>query len=1298
MLELNLRSNGKYHVVGMPDGSASSYCDGMAVTRWLEDAALAGQSGLIFFHTSDRDIGASSEGIASVRSTSRPVRFEEVLAPADALDEVKTVMYVAVACDAAVELRRVRFTNHSSRTLLLTTTSFAEVVLAPATTDAAHPAFSKLFLESEIDETLGAILVTRRPSLPKDEQPWLFSVATSNHIAVGKMSFETDRMRFVGRGRTTSTAEALEHDRPLSGRGGAVLDTVAAIRVPIALEAGASAEIDWFTGVAHSRLECEGLVKKFNAAGAGNRLLAGSNLYGEALLERIGASKADGRLYERLAASVVRVNAALRADATEIASNRRGQSSLWKFGLSGDVPIVLLEVAHEPEFGRLQTFLRAHAFWSAHGIQSELIILISQEADGRLYEKVRQLIFGSVQAEVFEKRGGVFLHDLAALDDGDRVLMRSVARIVIDSSQEGVLELLDRREHDFRIKRASEVAPARPRLVRIADLGSMFVAERDPPEAVHAEDLLVNNGFGGLEEDLREYVFTTSGALMTPAPWVNLLTNPEFGSLVSESGSAYTWSENAHEFRLSPWSNDSVSDPAGEAFYIRDEATGLVWSPTLLPTRSDLPYVVRHGFGYSTFEHTEESIESELCMYVAIDAPVKFCAITLRNRSSRQRRLSITGYVEWVLGDERAKTMTQVVTEVDKDTGSLFARNGYNTDFEERIVFFDVDQDLGIAQGLSVCGDRSDFFGPSGSRAAPAAMTEVHLSGRLGAALDPCGALRVALVLDAGEARKIVFRLGVGKTTAEARALVARWRGVDAARDALESVHDHWRRLLGAVQVHSPDATVDALSNGWLLYQVVASRLWGRTGFSQSSGAFGFRDQLQDVMALVHADPALVRSHLLLCASRQFREGDVQHWWHPPSGKGVRTRCSDDYLWLALVTSRYVEVTGDESVLDVQCPFLDGSPLKEGEQSSYFLPVASAETASLYEHCVRAIRRAFHYGEHGLPLIGMCDWNDGMSLVGVAGRGESVWLALFLIAVLKRFAPLATSRLDVEFATVCADQASGLSQRVQADSWDGAWYRRAYFDDGAPLGSSANAECKIDSISQSWAVLSAAVPVDRARMAMESVDRLLVQRDAQIVQLISPPFDLSSPSPGYIQGYVPGVRENGGQYTHAAVWAAIAFAELGNADRAWELFAMLNPFRHGDTPEGIRTYKIEPYVVAGDVYAFAAHAGRGGWAWYTGAAGWMYQLLVESLLGLKRRGDRLRVEPLLPRDWPGFDISYRFGGTRYEILCRASEDPAKGSFTLDGIKVSDSSLQLIDDGKHHRVHVHVQRRAISAAV
>jgi cellobiose phosphorylase len=673
---------------------------------------------------------------------------------------------------------------------------------------------------------------------------------------------------------------------------------------------------------------------------------------------------------------------------------------------------------------------------------------------------------------------------------------------------------------------------------------------------------------------------------------------------------------------------------------------------------------------------------------VALDAPIKFMALKVRNESGRLRRLSATGYVEWVLGDLRPKTTMHVITEIDPISGAVLARNPYNNEFCGRVAFFSVNDTT-----HTVTGNRTEFLGRNGTLRSPAAMARTRLSGKVGAALDPCAAIQVPFELSDKQEHEIIFMLGVGRDAEDTGNMINRFRGSSDARGALEAVWRHWTHILGAVHVETPDRSLNLLANGWLLYQTMVCRLWARSATYQSGGAFGFRDQLQDVMALIHALPHLVREHLLLCAAHQFPEGDVQHWWHPPTGRGVRTHCSDDYLWLPLTACRYVLVTGDTGVLDEAVHFIQGRPVNADEDSYYDLPERSEETASLYEHCVRAILYGLKFGEHGLPLIGSGDWNDGMNTVGEQGRGESVWLGFFLYEVLMQFMAVARKRNDLAFVERCGKEAAQLRQNLDQNGWDGAWYRRAYFDDGSPLGSWVNPECQIDSIAQSWSVLSGAGDQERSRMAMEALDERLVRREHGLIQLLDPPFDKSDLNPGYIKGYLPGVRENGGQYTHAAIWAAMAFARLGDSRRAWELFTMINPVNHARSIKEAETYKVEPYVIAADVYAVSPHTGRGGWTWYTGSAAWMYRLIVESLLGIRLEKNTLHFEPCVPADWKSFKVHYRYRETVYHINVLQTPDVTKKAIvSVDGVTRHDRTIPLIDDRREHIVEVRLPQK------
>ncbi|MBR9981292.1 MAG: cyclic beta 1-2 glucan synthetase, partial [Desulfatitalea sp.] len=964
----------------------------------------------------------------------------------------------------------------------------------------------------------------------------------------------------------------------LSGSEGSVLDPIVAIQQRILLAPEESATINIVSGIAETREAAVRLVGKYQDRRLADRVFDLAWTHARVLLSQLNATEADAQLYARLAGAIIYANTSLRADPSVLIKNHRGQSGLWGHAISGDLPIVLLRIEDSANIALVRQLVQAHAYWHLKGLAVDLVIWNEDRAGYRqlLHDQIMGLVAASAEAHVTDRPGGIFVRPADQIAEEDRILIQTVARAIITDSRGPLADQLNRR---------TLAEPAVPLL-------TLTRTHRSEPLSVAAlprHDLTFFNGLGGFTPDGREYVVTTANGQETPAPWVNVLANPHFGSVISESGQAYTWSENAHEFRLTPWGNDPVTDASGEAIYLRDEERGHFWSPTPLPSRGATPYVTRHGFGYSVFEHTERGIRSELWVYVALDAAVKFMVLRVRNVSGRSRRISATGYAEWVLGDLRAKSAMHVITETDPDSGALFARNAYNTEFPDRVAFFDTDD-----TPRTVSGSRTEFLGRNGSLRSPAAMLRTRLSGKVGAGLDPCAAIQVVFNLVDGQEREVIFRLGVGRDAEDAGHLVHRFRGSSVAQGALEAVWQHWRHTLGALQVETPDPALNLLANGWLVYQTLACRLWARSATYQSGGAFGFRDQLQDVMALIHARPHLVREHLLLCAARQFVEGDVQHWWHPPTGRGVRTRCSDDYLWLPLATGRYVLTTGDTGVLDELIPFITGRPVNANEESYYDLPGQAKEAASLYEHCVRAILNGLNFGERGLPLMGTGDWNDGMNLVGEHGKGESVWLGFFLYDVLIRFVPIARLRGDLDFVARCQAEADQLRRNLEQNGWDGGWYRRAYFDDGTPLGSSANPECQIDSIAQSWSVLSGAGDPERARMAMDALDARLVRRNHGLIQLLDPPFDTSALNPGYIKGYVPGVRENGGQYTHAAIWAAMAFARLGDHRRAWELFTMINPVNHARSAGAAATYKVEPYVMAADVYAVAPHTGRGG--------------------------------------------------------------------------------------------------------
>ena len=1295
----HLLSNTQYHVMITNAGSGFSVCRGLEMTRWREDAAREAWGQFAYV----RDVVRGVVWSAGFQPVCRPAESYEVVFAADKATfrrrdlGIETVLEVIVSPEHRAEVRRISLINHDPSPRELELTSYAEVVLAPRGADLSHPAFAKLFLETEWLPGPEALLCRRRNRSARETPLWAVHVAAVDGSArgsavVGEIQYETDRARFLGRGRSPANPAALEPNSVLSATVGPVLDPVLCLRRRFRIEPGGSAVMVLTTAFAESRAEALALADQFHDPGAASRAFELAWAHIQVEHRHRDRSGGDVHLFQRLVAHLVFASDALRADPAVLARNHLGQEALWRFGISGDRPIVLVRIAALDELPLARQLLEAHQYLRPRGLEFDLVLLDEElgsyldELNHQLLEVVRAA--GSL--ERLDQPGGVFLRKAAQMNEDEVVLLQAAARVVLVGERGSLASQLDRTER---------YAPLPGRLTLSREPGGWV----DEPVRL-PEGLLFFNELGGFSPDGREYCVLVQGPpppdrgrngppahhqavahpKLPPAPWVNIIANPRFGCVVSEAGSGFTWAGNSQSNRLTPWSNDPVADPPGEVVYLRDESTGEVWSPTPLPVPSGQPTMVRHGQGYTVFERNTHGLNQELTVFVPLDDPIKLIRLRIRNAGNRPRRLSATYYAEWVLGLTREGSAMHVVTEVDAETGALLARNAFRSDFAGRVAFADVDR-----RPRTLTADRLSFLGRHGSAANPAALKRLELSGRAGAALDPCATLQVAFELEPGAWTEVLFLLGEADGLDAVRDLVRHYREPGQAARALADVQARWDGLLGAVQVRTPDPALDLLANRWLLYQVLACRYWARSGFYQSGGAYGFRDQLQDVMALVHAAPEETRAHLLRAAARQFTEGDVQHWWHPPSGRGIRTRIADDPLWLPMVTSYYVTTTGDTSILDQSVPYLEGPPLKPGQDDNYGLPAVSEQAGSLLDHCLRALDRVARVGNgrHGLPLIGHGDWNDGMNRVGSQGQGESVWMAWFAIAVLDAFAELVEARGDAARAAGLRRRAESLRAAAEANAWDGAWYRRAYFDDGTPLGSAQDEACKIDSIVQSWAVLCGAADPARARRAMQAVHEHLVDHQGRLIRLFTPPFDDEPMDPGYIKGYLPGIRENGGQYTHAAAWVVRAVARLGQGRGARDLLELLNPIRHTEDAQGVDRYKVEPYVVAGDVYSRAPHVGRGGWTWYTGSAAWLYTTLLETVLGLHRRGDRLRLDPRIPPDWPRFEVVYRFRSATYRIAVENPQGLESRAATvwLDDQLQAEPIIPMADDGRIHEV-------------
>ncbi len=1276
----HLLSNGRYAVMLTTAGSGYSRLGGLAITRWREDVTRDNHGTYLFL----RDVQSGAVWSAGYQPTgvepdTYRVTFSEDRAEFRRRDgAIATTLEVLVSPEDDAEMRRVSVTNLGSQAREIELTSYAELVLAPPATDAAHPAFSSLFVQTEAVADLGALLATRRLRSAGETAVWAAHTVVVEGQTGGGAQYETDRGRFLGRGRTIRTPMSVVDGRPLSNTAGSVLDPIFSLRRRIRLASGETARLTFSTLAASSREATLALADKYRDPATFERALTLAWTQAQVQCHHLGIEPDEAHLFQNLASRILYSDPALRPSADVLARNTSGPSALWAQQISGDLPIVLVRIDESEDRGIVRQLLRAHEYWRVKGLAVDLVILnekahsYTQELQASLEALVRTS--QSARRDEREKaEGRVVILRKDLLTPGDHAALQAAARAILLSRHGTLAEQLLRAEPPQAPAPSPRRRPARKEV------------PVDVPSP-HPESEFFN-GLGGFVDDGREYVTVLGEGQWTPAPWVNVIANPAFGFQVSESGAGYTWSLNSRENQLTPWSNDPVSDPPGETIYIRDEDTGELWGPTLLPIRENSSaYVARHGQGYSRFEHTSHGIAARLLQFVPREDSIKISRLTLQNQSGRPRRLSVTAYAEWVLGAFRGVTAPFIVTEIDPETGALFARNPWNPGFGERIAF----ADLGGRQ-TGWTGDRAEILGRNGTLDHPALLERGgRLSGKVGAGLDPCAALQAVLELPPGGGQEIVFFLGQASSAADARALLARYRAGDLDL-TLEAVRTHWDDILGAVQVKTPDRSMDLMLNRWLLYQTLGCRVWARSAFYQAGGAYGFRDQLQDVMALAVAKREVAREHLLRAAARQFVEGDVQHWWHPPSGRGVRTRISDDAIWLPYAVTHYLEVTGDATLLDEPVPFLEGPAIPPGQDDSYFEPALSAERATVFEHCARALDGSLSVGPHGLPLIGTGDWNDGMNRVGNQGRGESVWLGWFLHTTLWEFARLADTRGEGARADTWRAHVHALKTSLEAHAWDGDWYRRAYFDDGTPLGSVVNAECRIDSIAQSWGVISGAAEPARAARAMAAVEEYLVRRDQELILLFTPPFDRAALDPGYIKGYPPGIRENGGQYTHAAIWSVMAFAALGDGDKANELFSILNPINRASTRAGVHRYKVEPYVAAADVYAEYPHVGRGGWTWYTGSAGWMYRAGLEWLLGFRLRGAVLHLDPCIPRAWRRFDITFRYHASRYEIAVENPSGVARGisSIEVDGIPLpgSGGSVPLASDGTTHRVRV-----------
>jgi len=1266
----HILSNGNYSVMITERGTGYSKNKLGTLSRWREDSTLD-PYGMFFYLRNIETNEVWSAAYAPLNVM--PEQYEVVFTTDKAIftrrdGEIETKTEVTVVSGDNVEIRRISLKNLGDKPCTIELTSYFEVVMTTQGADLAHPAFSNLFVETSIQTDRQCIIANRRPRSATENEMWMANAVVFKGECLGDIQYETDRLEMIGRGNSARNPIVMEQNKPLSNSSGPVLDPVMSIRVKVKIEPETTVQIAFLNAVGENN---EMLLKEIDQYASPDAIEEAFKLaFVRSKVESgyLNMNAAEMELYQEMISDILYMSPTKRMYQEMILKNKKGQSSLWSYGISGDLPVVFVILNKTDQLEILYEVLKAHDYWRLKELRVDLVILSEEEQEYAqpLYHLISDSILASQKHEIVNKTGDVFILDKNIVPVEDITLLYAVARIILKGDGGTMSSQMERPQ--------SQLLPGKIEF-------TMEPLEYPLPDTEERE-LLFNDGLGGFNLDGNEYIIQLDKGENTPLPWTNVIANPDFGFIVTESGSGYTWYKNSRENKLTPWSNDEVSDTSGEVIYIGDQDTGELWTATASPIREDEPYTISHGFGYSEFEHASHGIKQRLTQYVPVNEAVKISILNLKNDSEQMRNLTLTYYIKPVLGVSDQVTAMHIKTSLN-ESGVLCIENPYNEEFPGKICFMDIS----ISE-RSVTGNRKEFFG-AGNMSSPESLENEALSGTMGIGLDPCGAIQVKVTLKPNEKKDIIFLLGMASQIEEVNEITKKFTIAENARESLNEVKAFWKNKLAIVKVDTPTISMNLMLDGWLEYQVISCRLWARSGFYQAGGAFGFRDQLQDCLSVAHLWPEISRSQILLHAKHQFIQGDVQHWWHEPLGKGTRTRFSDDRLWLPYVTAEYIRISGDRQILEEELSFLEDQELAEFEDERYGMPRVSDTKASLYNHCIRAIEISLKFGEHGLPLMGSGDWNDGMNTVGNKSMGESVWLGWFLISNLDLFIPLCREIGDHKLADKYTNRREKIREAIEKNGWDGNWYRRAYFDNGEPLGSSENSECKIDSIAQSWSVISGAGNPERTLQAMDSLEEYLICRKDGLIKLLTPPFDKGGLEPGYIKGYIPGVRENGGQYSHAAAWVVIAYAKLGDGDKAWELFELINPINHTKDFREYTRYMTEPYVISADVYSEYPHTGRGGWTWYTGAAGWMYRAGLEYILGFQKNGDTIVMNPCIPHKWKVYQITYNYLGSTYDIKVLNPEGISKGvkRISLDGVISMTNVINLTEDGKSHEVEV-----------
>lgn len=1187
---------------------------------------------------------------------------------------IKTTIKTTIAPNEPVEIRKIVLENMGNEEEILELTSYFEPVLSSKEQDYAHPAFNNLFLLFDYHEPTESIMLKRRERERPKNKLYLAANLTTNAQMVGELEYEIDEDKLIGRGNL-GIPVMIKKSIPFSKKIGLVTEPIIALKRSVKVKPKEEVEIDFLISVGEEKEKVIKQIEKYQKVENVQKAFDLSKARVEAQSRYLRMKGKEIEIYQKMISYIIFDNSVKSILMEKAKKEEYNQRQLWKYGISGDEPIVLVKVKNVNETYIVKEVLKAYEFFRTQGIETELVILDEEKHSYENYarEEIENAILNHHMGYLKNQRNGIFTLSKGEMEKKDISLLEFISKIIIDSDKGGLANNIKELEEEFIEKEK-----------KIGEEPNLQVLVEEPNDDIDIlqdkEELKYFNEYGGFTADGKEYWIKGKKENRLPTVWTHIMANEKFGTIVTENMGGYSWYKNSRLNRVTSWENNPGLDIPSEVIYIKDKENQKAWSLGLNPMPDNRNYNVIYGFGYCKYLHKSDGIEQELQIFVPKEDSLKVNILRLKNTTPNRKKLKLYYYIKPVIGEDEIKTNSFINLQYDKNNNIICAKNLYKEETGNFECYVSCSEKI-----QSYTGNKNFFLG-KGGLSNPQGLKKVTLNNENSLGKNTCIVYEIEIELESFSQKEIAFTLGAEEKTIDCKNMAYKYQKIQNCNQELEKVKNFWKTLLGKLQVYTPIESLNIMLNGWTVYQTIESRLLGRSGYYQSGGAYGFRDQLQDTLGLKYINPEFLKHQILKHARHQFVEGDVEHWWHEETGRGIRTRFSDDLLWLVFLTLEYIACTGDKSILEIEIPYLQGELLKEGQDEKYDKYQESPYQETLYEHCKKAIEKSLNFGENGLPKIGSGDWNDGFSTVGNKGKGESVWLGFFLYGILEKFIPICKQKGEEELAQKYETIKNNLKRTLNTNGWDGRWYKRAFMDDGNILGSMGNDECRIDSIAQSWSIISNAGDNDKKYISMESLENHLVDRENGIIKLLDPPFSKGKIEPGYIKAYLPGVRENGGQYTHAAIWVIIAEAILGFGDKALEFYRMINPIEHSRTKDASNKYKVEPYVIPADIYGAGNLAGRGGWTWYTGSSSWFYKAGIEYILGLKVKEGNLSIEPCIPSDWKEYTIQYKWENSIYTIKVLNPDGkntgPTKvllnGTETENKIKLNTNGVYQID--------------------